>query len=150
MKKTIRNSVFETNSSSVHTLVYKNQTFAEPDLPINPKTNKVIGHFGTFGKDDAYYDSQEDKLSYLLSCLWYTSSGWGPEGVYDNWYFKELEEIVNKHCGTEGIEIEPSEAEIDHQSQPIYDGECDLFTMTKENMENFIFNPNVVLHTDCD
>lgn len=150
MKKTISDGVFETNSSSVHTLVYKNQVFAEPELPINPETNKVIGHFGQFNKDDQYYESQEDKLAYLLTCLYY-SSGWSVGNIYDNWVFHELEEVVNKHCGTNGIEIDYRiDPELDHQSQPENDWSCALFEMRKENMENFIFNPDVMLHTDCD
>ena len=149
MKKTIRDALFETNSSSVHTLVYKNQTLAKPELPINPETNKVIGHFGQFGIGDIYYETQEMKLSYLLTVLYYIHHH-NTEDVYDSWDFEELEKVVNKHCGTDGIEIkEGIEPYIDHQSVPEY-GDCKLFSLTKENMENFIFNPDVMLHTDCD
>lgn len=150
MKRVIRNRMFETNSSSVHTLVYKNQTFAEPDLPINPETNKVIGYYGSFDNSDRYYESQADKLSYLLTVLYYIHH-YNTEDIYETWDFEELEEVVNKHCRTNGIEIrEDIEPYIDHQSVPEYGDRCDLFMLTKENMENFIFNPNVVLHTDCD
>ena len=150
MKITMRSNIFETNSSSVHTLVYRNQTLAKPELPINPETNKVIGHFGRFGKDDMYYDSQEDKLAYLLTCLYY-NCGWSVGNIYDNWVFHDLEIVVDKHCGTNGIEIDYSiDPEIDHQSHPENSWSCALFEMTRGNMENFIFNPDVMLHTDCD
>jgi len=153
MKKTIRNGLFETNSSSVHTLVYKDQSLSPSRLPI--KDGKVIAHFGHFGKDFEYYETQEEKLSYLLTCLTYScGSTWDAdprERLYEDLYYRDLERVVCEYAGANGIEIiNDVVPEIDHQSQPEYYGSCELFPYTEENFKNFIFNDNVMLHTDCD
>lgn len=149
MKRKIRKNLFETNSSSVHTLAYKNAKWANPDLPINPETGKVIGRLGKFGKGYRYYETQAEKLSYLLTAIWcFCDKDF--EEAEDSWCFRDLEEIIMDHCDCTGLEIDRlSEGYIDHQCYPDY-GECELFDLTKFNMENFIFNDNIMLHTDCD
>ena len=150
MMKTIRKNQFETNSSSVHTLAYRNVKWADPDLPINPATNKVIGRLGHFGKDFNYYETQRDKLSYLLTVMW-CFCGENFDKTEHCWYFGELTDVIKKHCDCDGLEIDrDSDGSIDHQSFPEYYGSCELFELTEYNMEHFIFNDNIMLHTTCD
>jgi hypothetical protein len=63
MKTKIRKSIFETNSSSTHSIVigkYKN------DTPI-AKGTKVTFVYGDFGWEVATYDETDEKASYLYS-----------------------------------------------------------------------------------
>jgi len=149
MKKTFRDGLFETNSSSVHTLVFKNNEWAKPDLDMDG--DAVIGRIKYFGKDGRTYDSQNDKLSYLLTCMW-CFCGENLDRLHDSSYFDELEEIVTEHTGASKIKLVYGEGEhgMDHQTYPEYYGDCPLFDLNRYNMENFIFNDNVALKTAWD
>ena len=92
MKK-IRSGVFETNSSSVHSLVFSKEGLEPSVLPVD-KNGKIITDFGEFGKEYCIYDTQAEKLSYLVTCLYYLSGGFDAEGVYDNYDFQTLEKYV--------------------------------------------------------
>lgn len=143
MKKQIRNQVFETNSSSVHTIVFSNHGLEPSNLPV--KDGMIQIDFGQFGKELNYYNSQYEKLSYLITCLYYLS-----DDIYNTYLFKEIQSTVCEYTGANGIEIigitEPS---IDHQSQPYDDIEL-IDVYDKEELINFIFNKNISLKTDCD
>lgn len=75
MKKMIkiRQSVFETNSSSIHSLSLAKDGFEKCNIPI--KRKKIDGKFkrflvvklAGFGSDYHIYDKQEEKLSYLVT-----------------------------------------------------------------------------------
>lgn len=148
MKKQIRNNVFETNSSSVHSLVISNEGREPSEFKLN-KNGEIEVDFGQFGKDLCYYTSQYDKLSYLITCLYYLS-GWDIEDIYDKYEFKEIQDAVCKYTGAKGIKIiGKEEPEIDHQSQP-YDGIEIINTYDEDAIINFIFNKYVSLKTDCD
>ena len=67
--KVVRISVFETNSSSVHTVTFSNVGLQDSNLPM--KDGYVIAHYGEFGKNRQTFNSQEDKLSYLVTCCYY-------------------------------------------------------------------------------
>jgi hypothetical protein len=147
MKFTVRSNVFETNSSSVHSIVYKNQTLDPSELPINPKTGNIIGHFDEFGCTFDY-DSQDMKLAYLLTYIYYLE-GMNEERVKESWCFRELEEALQEYCGCSGLEIaDYGEPYIDHQSVPDYVDE--FIPFNKDSILNFIFNGNVVLHSEYD
>ena len=64
---TTRNGVFETNSSSVHTIVIcKNDNIDSKKLP-----DTVYFTFGEFGWDFEEYNDILSKASYLYTALWY-------------------------------------------------------------------------------
>lgn len=74
--KTVRNSVFETNSSSMHTITipsHKPQTITAADLPELDANNdlivELVGDFETW--DDSFNSSFYNKLQYIAvaSCL---------------------------------------------------------------------------------
>ena len=68
MKK-IRNNVFETNSSSVHSLVINSEGLEPSNLKIDPKTDHIIVNTQYFGTEYNIYNDQEDKLSYLITYI---------------------------------------------------------------------------------
>ena len=68
--RSIRKNIFETNSSSVHTLTFKSDGLEKSHLPVN-KSGYTLAYYGEFGREDAYYFTQEEKLSYLVTLIWY-------------------------------------------------------------------------------
>lgn len=148
MKKQIRNNVFETNSSSVHTLVICNDGREPSEFKLN-KNGEIEVDFGQFGKDKRIYTSQYDKLSYLITCLYYLS-GYDISDIYDKWEFRKIQDVVCKYAGATGIKILCNlEPEIDHQSQPYSEIEI-INVYDKEAIIDFVFNKYVSLKTDCD
>ena len=147
MKK-IRNNVFETNSSSVHALVYSPEGRQENKLKIN-KDGYIETDFGYFGKEYEIYDSQDDKLSYLMTCLSYTCS-MNIDEIYESYEFRNIEEAICNYTGAKGIKILGYvEAELDHQSVPY--GSIEIInTYDEEEVVNFVFNKNIWLKTSCD
>ena len=150
MTKKIRSGVFETNSSSVHSLVFSKEGLEPSVLPVD-KNDKIITDFGEFGREYCIYNTQAEKLSYLITSLYYLSSGFDSvEGVYDNYDFQTLEKYVCEYTGAAGIKIlGETDPYIDHQSIPEYD--IDIVNMyDKDSVINFIFNKNIALKTDSD
>lgn len=98
MKKQIRKNIFETNSSSTHSIVIGNNG---EDIYANlPEKVRFTG--GAFGWEHEVYTDIEDKASYLFTSLLYTDtpfeyvdsiketlSKWGVEAEFD--------EIIEKH-----------------------------------------------------
>ncbi len=148
MNRKIRKGVFETNSSSVHSLVISNEGREPSEFKLN-KDGEIEIDFGQFGKDKRIYTSQYDKLSYLITCLYYLS-GWEISDIYDRREFREIQEAICKYTGATGIKIiGEQEPEIDHQSQP-YDGIEIINVYDDDKVINFVFNKYVLLKTDCD
>lgn len=63
---TIRSNVFETNSSSVHSLVLSNENVIKLKQPIEINTLAADKYYGW---DFRKYTSREDKLNYLLTLV---------------------------------------------------------------------------------
>lgn len=148
MKRKIRKGVFETNSSSVHSLVISNEGREPSEFKFN-NDGEIEIDFGQFGKDERVYTSQYDKLSYLITCLYYLS-GWEINDIYDRWEFREIKDAICKYTGATGIKIlGKQEPEIDHQSQPY--SRIEIIDIYDEDaVINFVFNKYVSLKTDCD
>jgi hypothetical protein len=148
MKRQIRKYIFESNSSSVHTLVYSNDGRESSNFKLN-KDGKIEVDFGEFGRDYCIYDSQYDKLSYLITCLYYLS-GYEIDSIYDKWEFEKIEEAICSYTGATGIKILGQvEPYIDHQSVPDYDIEI-INVFDEDAVINFVFNKNIALRTDSD
>lgn len=148
MNRKIRKGVFETNSSSVHSLVISNEGREQSEFKLN-KDGEIEIDFGQFGKDERIYSSQYDKLSYLITCLYYLS-GYDISDIYDKWEFEQIQDAVCKYTGATGIKIlGKQEPEIDHQSQPY--GDIKIINVYDEDaVINFVFNKYVSLKTYCD
>lgn len=148
MKQKIRSKVFETNSSSVHSIAISKEGREPSELKLD-KEGMIKVALGSFGKDKEYYTSQYSKLSYLISCLYYIS-GCNISGIYHNYEFRRIEDAVCCYTGAKGIKIlDDIVPDIDHQSIPDYTIEI-IDTRDEDAIINFIFNKYVALKTDCD
>ena len=148
MNRKLRKHVFETNSSSVHSLVVSNDGREPSEFKLN-KNGEIEIDFGEFGKDERLYTSQYDKLSYLITCLYYLS-GWEIEDIYNKWEFEIIKKAVCNYTGAVGIKIlGKKEPDIDHQSQPYGCIEI-INSYDEEAVIDFVFNKYISLKTDCD
>ena len=115
MKKKIRSSAFETNSSSMHTLTLKNSDETK-DFVLELDKNGYL-HIETGDYSDLKKDLKEvhEILSFVAS--WIVEYGyydrWGdwegnpsPDEMRSFKGFDVLENIVKKHTGAKGIIIE--------------------------------------------
>ena len=148
MKKHSRSSVFESNSSSVHTLVISKEG-REPSKFIPDKNGYIHVDYGQFGKNYGFYTEQYDKLSYLVTLCYYCANVYGD--VVDTQQFISIEEAVKEYTGCNGIIIDGiEEPAIDHQSIP-WDGDIDFINVYDEDsVIDFVFNKYAALHTTCD
>ena len=144
----IRRKIFETNSSSVHSLSISKDGREKSYLPTD-ELGYILADYGSFGKNLEYYNTQGEKLSYLVTCCYYLS-GYGD--IYDCYEFQCIEDAVKEYTGAPGIKVrEYYEPDIDHQSQPDrYDGIEIIDIYDKDQVIDFIFNKYVSLKTDCD
>jgi hypothetical protein len=121
MKKLIRHSVFETNSSSSHSVSIADKTKDFVLDTIYPNQDGVIvltgGEFGWeyFKHNDAY-----TKANYAAQAL-------GPNSV--------LEDIIIEQTGANAVIFNTESGYIDHDSYG-------LISTNKETLRNFIFNKN--------
>ena len=154
MKRQIRSGVFETNSSSVHTITFDNTGLRERDpndLRID-RNGKILVDFGKFGTEYAIYKRQSDKLSYLMTCFVYMLGRYCiPEEIYGAYEFYLIEKAVMKHCPEcTGIKlIRYTDPYIDHQSVPNDYIEC-VNIYDEDEVINFIFNEHILLKTYHD
>ena len=151
MKRQIRRNTFETNSSSVHTLAFDKSGRKPSILPLNTN-NEVVVYMREFGKDFRYYTTQEEKLSYLITCCKYIARGFDNESIYDTYEFKKIRDVLIDYIpGCTGVEICGfyDDGAIDHQSQPYGDFEI-INIYDDDQIIDFIFNDYVMLKTDCD
>ncbi len=79
MKRQIRRSCFETNSSSTHAIC-----ITKSDVDKNSLPNHVTFTHGEFGWENAEYSDLWDKASYLY------------EAIYDCYEDNEIKEIINQ------------------------------------------------------
>lgn len=148
MKRKIRQGVFETNSSSIHTMVIAKEGREASKFPLN-QHGEIEVDFGQFGKEKHIYTSQYDKLSYLITCLYYLS-GWKLENIYDNWEFQDMQDVICEYAGATGIRIlGKQKPEIEYQSIPEKKIKI-IDTLEDDTLIDFVFNKYVSLKTDRD
>ena len=158
MKRQIRRSVFETNSSSTHSFTYGN---THNSLVVNNEDNCVHTDLGEFGWEVETYCDSATKLAYILLAaanftshsFWYFGdTGFDEmlESFKETEEYKRIEEAVKSYMNCDGIVIdENSEGYIDHQSLEYNSFDSWLDDTGASSVEDFIFG-NVVLHTDND
>ena len=141
----IRKNVFETNSSSVHSIVFSTEGIEPCNIPLDAD-GKMHIPYGEFGKEEASYTDQLTKLSYLVSLCWYCAD----YDIEDEINFIKLEEYIMDYVpGCTGIVPQGDTPDIDHQSAPW--GSIEIIDMwDKEAVLNYIFNPKVELRTGSD
>ena len=148
--KQIRQGVFETNSSSTHSL-----TISGKDKFIYPNFIPTI-EFGEYGWEQETYSDFTDKISYVITMLATINGIQKFEDFLELKEFIWLKEAVNQHCGQE-LKIKAIDDKynplgyVDHQSNDVLDeflsqDELDF----KVKVLDFIFNEKYGFKTDND
>lgn len=165
----IRREVFETNSSSTHSVSIKTGgIIAVCESYLNVSDDGYIHvELGDFGWEVESYYEQDVRLSYLLTMAY--------EKNYDSYSmieyddrdyarkrverfmstndFNEISEMVAKHASCRGVIIDVNgreEGYIDHQSHEDYRTYKDFLREYRLSAKEFVFGEGVVLHTDND
>lgn len=163
MKRQIRKSVFESNSSSMHSLTVSVNDMWDT-LKVDEFENKVITKFDEFGWEVESYIDAATKLSYIVTMLVETHCDvYSMEELEETEDFKLINDVVANYCNCDGIRIDSRleqeewngktydwndhDGYIDHQSVM---GVKKLLEEYGCTMEEFIFNKGVVLHIDND
>ena len=149
MKRVIRNNVFETNSSAVHSLCISKDGLEPSNLPVD-EDGYILIDFGSFGEYDmgiTTYD-QAMKLSYLATECYYLNH-WGID-IEESYCWKYICEAVCKYTGAKGIKVLGKvEPEINHQAQPEYDLKfCNEYD--EDSVINFVFNKYIGIKMSHD
>ena len=172
--KSIRSGVFETNSSSSHSLSIKRNKSGKYDynfpLQQNGKCPLIFGRDYDFGWGEAVYRDAYAKLNYL-ACMAFECHnqlmckiGREPltrfDLVLDIKDFKKINTVMKKNVkGFTGFSINSKDfsrfktepyylylnGSIDHQSWEDYKNIEDFLDRYGVSIENFLFNPYVVL-----
>jgi DNA polymerase sigma len=156
--KQVRNMVFETNSSSTHSITLTGLKDYY-DIP----THTLNIEFGEYGWEQERYYSVRSKLSYVFTMIQYKIFYYEPTDEKDLYfeitnskYAKWIREMVKDFCEQE-IEINKNYSTyypcgyIDHQSTDILDDFwSDDENEFKKNMKEFIFNSKYGFVTDND
>ena len=148
MKQTIRRGVFETNSSSVHTLVVDKKCSRVP----YPKS--MLMYSGEYGWEVDKLDTPEEKLSYV-----YTSILSLPDEEERQRKLIKVSEILNS-VGVEIEDFDPSNNKKDDEDEDddyycidhVYDtfGFVSRILSEPELFLQFIFGKDSYIHTDND
>lgn len=160
--KLIRNGVFETNSSSAHSLAYGTSKiirgagwgmspdetdFSNPMYRLDAVPNQYRGYtfyewLGEYGWNGKTLYSPQQKLSYLLTSIADTT-----KELHKSTEYHVLKQMIDDI----GCNIKPSEEDeegyIDHQSYGVID--MSLFK-TKEDLITYLFNDNISIHIEND
>lgn len=154
----IRKGVFETNSSSTHSITFSGKALEENTMRIDDD-GYIHAEFGEFGWEvESYYD-QETKLSYLLTmamhlndCYVWCGNTEENEREIEEFMktedFARISNVVGEYAHCNGIIIDYSEGYIDHQSRD-YDTLDDFLDDCGTDIINFVFG-DVIVNTDND
>lgn len=151
--KTIRKDVFETNSSSTHSVSISSQSDYFNNLVPWEFDNKVHCSCGEFGWEVESYSDPMSKLSYALTMVAETE---GIEDFEDTEGFNLINDVIAQECHCRGVAVELSSDNfypygyIDHQSYESYRSLEDFLNDYGVDLREFIFNPGIILHTDND
>lgn len=134
--KTIRNKLFETNSSSVHTLAISKDNSKVNIRPLESHCN------GDYGGDTEYYHDPNDKFDYLIVAL----------RIYKNYeneedYNKLLDILYDYHVPFKIIYDDTGS--IDQPCELTEDIIPNLLS-DPDKLIRFLFNDDSYLRTGCD
>ncbi len=170
MKRVKRAGVFETNSSSMHSVsVRKSNPYFDYDLEVDDYDDYVHSRFGEYGWEIESYWEPYEKLSYALTMVAETEQYKSEEEFYKTKGFQDINNLIKEKCNCEGVIIDCPGFElhtydwlgelrtymdhngyIDHQSTEDYKSLEDFLNDWDVSLEEFIFNTEVILHTDND
>ena len=180
MKRQIRSGLWETNSSSTHTVYFTSGDMQE-DISELSKYIQNDGYlhieFGEFGWEIKSYTDAYTKLQYALTMAFVTECTEIVKDDKDTFSFeetagyKDINDLIACRLHCSGIKIDSkiklrsyedsdgtivmyltcNDGDIDHQSSTdIYNSLQDFLDYYEISLERFIFDSNVVLHTDND
>jgi hypothetical protein len=140
--RTIRHSVFETNSSSSHSISISKETAVMQTLPVG--ADGVLRFSGgEFGWEFEHYSSAMSKAIYALT--WAKQYGTKEDVAM-------LRKVLKEQTGAKKVLFESVSDEyypwgyIDHQSDDV----CKEAFVDEETLRMFIFNPQSNFTTDND
>ena len=145
MKTKKRNSVFETNSSSTHSIHVDKETKIKDTTLLPDEEGNIVLYGGEFGWEWRRYNDAVTKANYASI---------GSSGVPRDVFERALKEqtgannIVYKFCESYNTEESTNWAYIDHQSSNMMSEFLDVHSV--EEIKNWIFNPNCWLITGND
>ena len=160
MKSVIRNSVFETNSSSVHTVAirgkYDGKRCAVPDI--------VTCHCDEYGWNGDPLDYFDSKLGYAMSMVLNTEypdfsfKYYSKDFIIDEDTLHGLEgyKLLVDTIGCKEIKIKRNHDNfypygyIDHQSCENYNSLKDFLEDWNVTLDRFLFDDNVVVYISND
>lgn len=141
----IRQGVFETNSSSVHTISISANGM-EPCNIERTSDNYLLVPLGCFGKDYHEYNDQTTKLSYLLTRMFFEHE-YDVDYMKQSWDFECLEHDICEYAKANGIKVvKTDDVHLDHQQ--FY--QEDFLGRLDGGSAAFVFNKYISLVTDCD
>lgn len=157
----IRRDVFETNSSSTHSISVKANSKLEKSYLLVNEDNYIEAAFGEFGWEIASYNFQHEKLSYLLTICaqingfdFYCKSLREFEVELDKFYscsdFHMIADAICAYTGCKGIIMDAREGYVDHQSYEDYTSLSDYLDSWGVSIEEFVFGNAVIVNTDND
>lgn len=144
MGQLIRHGVFETNSSSTHSIVV-NRNGDYVGLTPNDD-NEIAVRPNDFGWATDTFEKPEEKLSYLLIYI----RDWIPVETLKLVYTKRLLDMVKEHTGATNIYLDGDDNDgyIDHQS--VEHGELECYFSDPELMKDFVFGRGSYVETGND
>lgn len=164
MKVNIRNSVFETNSSSVHTVSVRGN-FSLDDVLINVPKN-IVCYLDDYGWHGSPCNDFISKLEYAMSMVLNTEypnfEYWNEDFVINEEILHNLEgykillNTINTYVKDCKIKIHRRDGAfypygyIDHQSCENYNCLQDFFDDWNITPERFLFDDNVVIYISND
>ena len=159
--KLIRNGVFETNSSSAHSLAYGTEyilrgsrwyqptmehDFSNPmyrldEVPDNYRGYRFYEWLGEFGWNGRPLRTPQEKFSYLLTQMADTS-----EELHESTDYETIKEMV-EDIGCEVVRRNNQDGYVDHESYGIV--KPSLFK-SKKDLITYLFNDNLIVYIEND
>lgn len=170
-KRVIRRSVFETNSSSVHSVSISNNDLQDSHLTVNDDGYIEVDP-GEFGWGVESFTDQTTKLEYLVMMAMETEGKecTSIEEFYQTEGFQHINREIACYCNCKGIIVPELKIEkhtyktdkgeerfyinhegyIDHQSCENYGSLKEFLDDYRTTVIEFVFNPGAILHISND
>lgn len=153
MTTQVRRSVFETNSSSSHSLTLGKAALVAPMLFQSERELGVVEvPLGRFGWEQDTYNAFHDKLSYvvtqiatMLNLHYDMEQSEARAKLYADPRMVLVSKVVREFAGVE-LEVAPTPGYVDHQSV----GLCDELFADEAKLRQFLFDETSLFETDND
>lgn len=138
-----RGNVFETNSSSVHAISISKDGL-EPSKLYVDENDKITVELGSFGCDGEL-TTQDEKLSYLMTCMYYIYPDI-PDKNSRVYPYEQVKKVICEYANIDDIILTNiDDAYIDHQSAPDDTGDLIINIYDEDSIINFIFNKYITI-----